>query len=223
MLKIRRRFVFGVYYAASVRPNQAVFLHTRNSAMAKKNQHAVKIIAGSLKGRRLSYPAQKILRPTMQRTRESLFDSIGDRIAGGVFVDLFAAAGGVGIEAMSRGAYMVHFVENHPVALEFLQKNIEACGVPVGAYRIHRTDVKSFLEGGVLKDEPVRIVFADPPYGEDHAGTVVAHFEKNIYPHIESLILEHRGTAEFDVGRWLRVEKTRRFGDTFLTFLEPCR
>lgn len=190
--------------------------------MVKKNQQTVRVIAGALKGRRLEYPAGRTLRPTMERTRTSLFDSIGDRVRGASFVDLFAGAGGVGFEAISRGASLVHFVENQPEALALLHKNLAACGVPPKVFRVHPVDVFDFLENGTLSNPLIRIVFADPPYGDDFVGSILAHFEKNAYDHIESLIIEHRGPLEAEAGlRRVQIEKTRRFGDTFLTFLKP--
>jgi 16S rRNA (guanine(966)-N(2))-methyltransferase RsmD len=187
--------------------------------MNKKNRHSVRILAGELKGRRLRYPDDTMLRPTMQRTRESLFDSIGDRIDGTVFIDLFAASGGVGIEAISRGASLVHFVESHQRALELLQKNLDSCGVAADKYRVHGVEVERFLKSKTLADPAVRIVFADPPYGGDYVGAIVAHFDNNAYAHIEKLIIEHRGPIDIKMTRQLRLEKTRRYGDTFLTFL----
>ncbi len=187
--------------------------------MGSKNRNAVRIIAGEFKGRRLSYPARKETRPTMERTRGSLFDSLGARVEGCVFADLFAAAGGVGIEAASRGAALVHFVENDPTALECLRRNLETCRVPPEKYRIHRTDVIRFLGAGRLAGTGVRIVFADPPYGSDLARTVLAHFDENDYDFLEALILEHSGGLDDAPLRRLRVEKSKRFGETFLTFV----
>ena len=189
--------------------------------MSNKNQQAVRIIAGELKGRRLAYPPGRELRPTMQRTRESLFDSLGPRVKGCVFADLFAAAGAVGIEALSRGASRVHFVERDPSALECLRRNLDACRIPPERRRVHPVPVERFLEEGGLVGTGVRIVFADPPYRSGLTGTVVAHFDKNDYDFLEILVTEHSGALEAESIRRLVVQKTRRFGDTFLTFLVP--
>lgn len=189
--------------------------------MGNKKQQAVRIIAGELKGRRLSYPPGKELRPTMQRTRESLFNSLGARVEGRVFADLFAAAGGVGIEALSRGASLVHFVENDPAALECLRRNIDACRIGRDRYRIHPVTVERFIESGGPGRARAQLVFADPPYGAGTAGTVVAHFDKNDYDFLELLVIEHSGVFEAGSLERLVVEKTRRFGDTYLTFLSP--
>ena len=78
--------------------------------MGKSRKKQLRVIAGEYRGRILSCPADAGVRPTMERTREALFSAIQDRVGGAVFVDLFSASGGVGIEALSRGAAAVHFV-----------------------------------------------------------------------------------------------------------------
>jgi len=95
--------------------------------IAMKHPPAVRIGAGAYKGRTLRYPAAAgpaRIRPTAARTRESVFNALQDEVRGAVFVDLYAAAGGVGIEALSRGASFVHFVERDAVALAALEENL---------------------------------------------------------------------------------------------------
>jgi 16S rRNA (guanine966-N2)-methyltransferase len=187
-----------------------------------KTRH-VRVIAGELKGRRLVYPAERILRPTMDRTRESLFSSIQDEVVGRGFADLFCAAGAVGIEALSRGASVVHFVEQHPRAIELLHRNLTVCGVNEERWRVHPVDVNRFLEDGGLDDPTIRVVFADPPYGGDEAARLLAHFRSKEYDHIELLILEHGGrVGEEPVGA-LRFAGVRRFGETHLSLWERRR
>ena len=82
-----------------------------------KNPPAIHVASGAFKGRRLNYPRERILRPTMQRTREAVFDSLADAVRGGGFVDLYAGAGAMGIEALSRGAAFARFVEREPEVL----------------------------------------------------------------------------------------------------------
>lgn len=157
------------------------------------------------------------MRPTMDRTRESLFSSIEGEIVGRGFADLFCAAGAVGFEALSRGATFVHFVERHPKALDFLRRNLADCAVAADRYRIHPVDVFRFLEDGGLDDPAIRAVFADPPYEGESAARLLAHFRSKEYDHVGFLILEHRGPVDKEPLGSLRFARETRFGETYLS------
>jgi 16S rRNA (guanine966-N2)-methyltransferase len=188
-------------------------LHVGN----RKTQQ-VRIIAGQYKGRRLAYPGSGVFRPTMARTREALFSVLHGRVAGRAFVDLFSAAGGIGIEALSRGAQTAHFVERDRLALDLLRRNLDSCGVDGSRYSIHAEDVFGYLERGQLESIGDAIVFADPPYGGDDASGLAAHLRETEYNNVIVLILEHRDPIDAaDLGA-LALWKTRKFGDTSLTF-----
>jgi 16S rRNA (guanine966-N2)-methyltransferase len=121
----------------------------------------VRIVAGLAKGRRLAAPADGT-RPTSDRARESLFNSLATMLdlAGARVLDLFAGTGAVGLEAMSRGAAAAVFVESDRAAAEVLRRNVDTVGLP-GA-TIVRRPVAAFLGGA--PDAPFDLVFADPPY-----------------------------------------------------------
>ena len=89
----------------------------------------MRIIAGSHKGRRLLSPTTTGLRPTSGRVKEALFSILGDRIGGATMLDLFAGTGAIGIEALSRGAARVMFVESHTASLKLLKTNLQQCGL----------------------------------------------------------------------------------------------
>jgi 16S rRNA (guanine966-N2)-methyltransferase len=186
--------------------------------MRNKRVRHIRVIAGEYGGRRLVYPSGRILRPTMDRIREALFSAIQKRVCGARFADLFCAAGGVGIEALSRGASAVDFVEQDSQALECLGQNLAACGVGDDRYLVHPSDVFVYLEQGSLRDSAVNIVFADPPYGGDFAGRLLAHFHEESYADLQLFILEHRRGVDTPTLGLLEFSKTRRFGDTFLSF-----
>src|ERR1017187_9625575 len=96
----------------------------------------MRIIAGSLRSRTLEAPPGVATRPTSDRLRETLFNVLAPRIQGAAFLDLYAGSGAVGIEALSRGAARVEFVEQEPKALKVLHGNLERLGLSVG-FRIH--------------------------------------------------------------------------------------
>jgi 16S rRNA (guanine966-N2)-methyltransferase len=132
----------------------------------------MRIIAGSYRSRTLEAPAGLATRPTSDRLRETLFNVLAARIEGAAFLDLYAGSGAVGIEALSRGAAWVEFVERAPAALKVLCANLARLGLTAG-FRIHSGGV-----GVVLRRmKPVRpfdLVFLDPPYdaAEEYAATL---------------------------------------------------
>ena len=87
----------------------------------------MRVIAGSHRGRRLSGPQGTALRPTSDKVREALFSILGTHMSGGRFLDLYAGTGAVGIEALSRGASAVTFVESDPRAVQLMQRNLQTC------------------------------------------------------------------------------------------------
>jgi 16S rRNA (guanine(966)-N(2))-methyltransferase RsmD len=123
----------------------------------------MRIISGSLKGRRLKTPAWEGLRPTSDRLRETLFNILAPRIGGARFLDGYAGTGAVGIEAISRGAARVTFVESDRRAQALLADNLARCGVADG-YAIIRASVERACKSFSARE--FDIVFLDPPYAE---------------------------------------------------------
>jgi len=128
----------------------------------------MRVIAGIAKGMPLRAPGRGHLRPTSDRVREAIFSSLGDRVIGATVLDLYAGTGALGIEAASRGAARVTFVDDSREALKALRRNLEAfrqgrridCELTVVCAPL-------FAELGKLAKDPGRytLVLADPPYG----------------------------------------------------------
>src|SRR5580658_2582626 len=126
----------------------------------------MRIIAGSFRSRTLAAPAGLATRPTSDRLRETLFNVLATRIEGAAFLDLYAGSGAVGIEALSRGAARVEFVERVEPALRVLRGNLARLGLTVG-FRIQAGSVGSVLRR--MKTEAAfDLVFLDPPYDAGH-------------------------------------------------------
>jgi 16S rRNA (guanine966-N2)-methyltransferase len=137
---------------------------------ARRNPSSVRIIGGTWRGRRVTFPDLPGLRPTPDRVRETLFNWLQQFVAGTRCLDLFAGSGALGLEALSRGAREVVFVEQAPAAAsnlraQFLQFNAAARAT------ILQMDAVSFLRDVV---EPFDIVFLDPPFGEGDLPQYVA-------------------------------------------------
>ncbi|MGA3082966.1 MAG: 16S rRNA (guanine(966)-N(2))-methyltransferase RsmD [Terracidiphilus sp.] len=128
----------------------------------------MRIIAGSLRSRTLEAPPGLATRPTSDRLRETLFNVLAPHIQGAAFLDLYAGSGAVGIEALSRGAARVEFVERAPAALKVLRGNLERLGLKAG-FQIHAAPVGAALRrmragSGTGLGTGFDLVFLDPPW-----------------------------------------------------------
>jgi 16S rRNA (guanine966-N2)-methyltransferase len=132
----------------------------------------MRIIAGTFRSRTLQAPAGLSTRPTSDRLRETLFNVLAPRIQGAAFLDLYAGSGAVGLEALSRGAARVDFVERAPAALEILRANVSRLGVTSG-YRVHAGNVRTVMDR-IAKSAAFDLVFLDPPYeaAQDYTATL---------------------------------------------------
>lgn len=127
-------------------------------------RYQIRIIAGSLRGRKLTLTAEPTLRPMADRARAALFSILGDAIPDRPFFDVFAGSGAVGVEALSRGARHATFVERDPRAVSDLIKHLEAFGIAKQA-KVIRADAYRWADKWFALKEPVN-VFLGPPYVE---------------------------------------------------------
>jgi 16S rRNA (guanine966-N2)-methyltransferase len=138
---------------------------------------SLRVIAGSLKGRRLKAPTWSGLRPTSDKLRETLFNVLAPRIAGAHVLDAYAGTGALGIEALSRGAAHVTFVERDRRAQALIADNLAHCGVESGC-AIIRASVERAADalgrGAAAPSGLFNLVLLDPPYDEQPAHAVVA-------------------------------------------------
>jgi 16S rRNA (guanine(966)-N(2))-methyltransferase RsmD len=133
----------------------------------------MRVIAGKLRSRVLQAPPGLSTRPTSDRLRETLFNVLAPRIQNAAFLDLYAGSGAVGIEALSRGAVKVVFVERAASALKVLRANLDHLDLASG-HRIHTGTAGSFLRGPRAGPMEFDIVFLDPPYdaNQEYASTL---------------------------------------------------
>ncbi len=149
----------------------------------------MRIVAGSLKGRRLQGPATDDVRPTSDRLRETLFNVLGTSVQGARVLDAFAGTGAVGLEAVSRGAADVTFYERDRRAWAVVEANIAHCGVQSQCHLVRSDFLRS--SGAANCD----LVFLDPPYDDDHLQSAllvaVTHLATN-----GAVVIEHRRSRE---------------------------
>ncbi|OFW18115.1 MAG: 16S rRNA (guanine(966)-N(2))-methyltransferase RsmD [Acidobacteria bacterium RIFCSPLOWO2_02_FULL_65_29] len=180
----------------------------------------MRIIAGSLKGRRLKAPTWDGLRPTSDKVRETLFNVLAPRLAGARVLDGFAGTGAIGIEAISRGAREVVFIEADRRARALVEANLAHCGVQTG-YTVVGGSVARALHALAATPGfvPFDIVVFDPPYDAAPAETL-AGADAVMAPG-GVLVLEHRRkeTPPESSGRLIRVRQIAS-GDSELTFYQ---
>jgi 16S rRNA (guanine(966)-N(2))-methyltransferase RsmD len=174
----------------------------------------VRIIAGSLKGRRLTAPKGLDVRPTSDSLRETLFNVLGGTLEPIAVLDAYAGTGALGLEALSRGAASVDFVERDAAALRALRTNVDACGVG-DACRIARGD---FLM--IALDREFGLVLLDPPYAEARTDAILARAAA-VTAAGGRVVLEHSRRRESPVSadRLLRY-RVLTAGDSALSFYE---
>ena len=178
----------------------------------------MRVIAGSLKGRRLKPPTWEGLRPTSDKLRETLFNVIGPRVAGARVLDGYAGTGAIGIEAISRGAAHVTFVEADRRAQILIADNLRACGIETGYTMLRSTMARAWST--LVADPtvaPFNFILLDPPYDQP-AGETLAGVERLLAPE-GWVVLEHarRIAAPDHAGRLDRARDLRS-GDSALAF-----
>jgi 16S rRNA (guanine966-N2)-methyltransferase len=179
----------------------------------------VRIIAGAYKGRRLATPRGETTRPTADQVRIALLDTLMPWLPEARVLDLFAGAGGVGLEALSRGAAQATFVERDARAVHALRANVTTLGVERAA-RIVRDDVRRALQTLWREGARFDVVFLDPPYDtDDVVGTLEGLGGIDLLAEGAVVVAQHltkRAPAASQGG--LTAFRARRFGETTLTF-----
>ena len=134
------------------------------AAVRPRARRLTRIIAGRGKGRRLKTPRGTETRPTGARVRQALFDILAQVVPGCRFLDAFAGAGGVGLEALSRGAARVVFVDRAAAAVAAVRANLAALGSLGGEAQVYRQDARVALRGFAAGGSSFDVVYLDPPY-----------------------------------------------------------
>lgn len=161
-------------------------------------------------------PTGRTVRPTSDYLREALFNSLGDRIVGARFLDLYAGTGAVGIEALSRGASHATFVEHAPAALRVLRQNIETLGFGDRA-EVVAGDALSFLARPHSDRQSWNLIFADPPYRARVGEELLARLAKKTFLHPGGfVIIESFRKEEPAPGSEWRTARRIAHGDAVL-------
>ena len=174
----------------------------------------MRIIAGRWRGRRLKPLRGRDVRPTTDRVREAWMAALGADVEGARVVDLFAGSGALGLEALSRGASHVTFVDLARGALRVLRANIELLGAEAET-RVVRADALRYAQR--MRRDEIDLALADPPYDRGLAGRLLDRY--CVEPFAGALWVEHRSREELTGCPGLRLRQ-RVYGDTTLTIAE---
>ena len=172
----------------------------------------LRVSGGEARGRRLKAP--KGIRPTQGMVKQAIFNLVGSDIAGAEVLDLFAGSGALGIEALSRGAAGVTFVDHQPRGLAILRQNLDVLGLKERA-RIVRGDVVRWLEASPDAVKRAGIFFLDPPYDDIVLERALKVLDRSVEQ--ATVVAEHSRRQDLPPLARLKVDRQRRYGDTMVT------
>ncbi len=184
---------------------------------------SIRIIAGSLKGRTIPTLQGQGIRPTSLRAREALFSILSSTILGACVADVCAGSGAIGLEALSRGAQKVVFVDQHADAGRTLEKTLAQFKM-ASQGRVIIQDVALAIQNPYLVEwSPFDILYIDPPYQFEHNHLLLTQIENaNLVAKNGHVIYEHfsKRSPPTTIGTW-RLTRTAKYGDTGLSFYRP--
>ena len=181
----------------------------------------MRIVAGRFRGKQLASPEHESIRPTPDRVRESVFNILASRLGpsfdGLRVLDLFAGTGALGLEALSRGASNVVFVDNGAEARGLIRDHIEAFGAG-GVAKLLRRDATNLGPAGTMG--PVDLVFLDPPYGKGLAEQALVSLQQGGWLKPETiLVLEESIEASLELPSGYSLDDRREYGAAAIHFL----
>ena len=183
-------------------------------------ENVFRIIAGAYKGRKLQGPKGTEFRPTTGRVKEFIFSYLGEFIQDAVVLDCFSGTGSLGLEALSRGARHVTFIEAASSSIRILKANLEKCNIKTG-FQIYQQDVFDFFKMAGQSGYCYDLVLADPPFKGNYRNQIVEDVSKySLLENAGSLIVEHESHDE-DIGEHtLNLLRERQFGGCTVSIYE---
>jgi 16S rRNA (guanine966-N2)-methyltransferase len=184
----------------------------------------LRIISGKYRGRKLKSPPSLKTRPTSDRLRETLFNILAPRLEGARFLDLCAGSGAVGIEALSRGAAHVTFVDRSRKMYALIESNLDLLEVSDEQFDAASKEASEFLRRRVKnEEEPFDVIFFDPPYAMDYEEVLgyIGEHSSELLAGDGVLIVEHHKKNDLPqaFGDWRRYRVLKQ-GDSALSFFK---
>ena len=178
----------------------------------------MRIIAGQYKGKQIFVGNDLSIRPVTTKIKESIFNILGEFIIDKNVLDLFSGSGGFGLEALSRGARYVTFVEKAHASIQILKKNINSLNIPKENYQIIRSDVMTYCSKNQTDTE---LILSDPPFQFPELQKLVDMIcNENVLSRIGVLVLHHEISNPIKKeGPDYHIYKQRRFGRNTVSFI----
>lgn len=177
----------------------------------------------------LKVPRGMAVRPTIDRVKQALFNSLGERVVGARVLELFAGSGALSLEALSRGAELAVCVELAPRHAAFIKNNVVAAHLPVSKLEVRTQDVFAAIPQLLTAGQRFDLILADPPYGEKNVGHRATSFAQKLLDdeNLPKLIvpggrfaLGHARRETLEVPTWWKELKQLKHGDSIMRFLE---
>jgi 16S rRNA (guanine966-N2)-methyltransferase len=179
---------------------------------------SLRVVAGTAGGLFLQVPKRAVLRPTQDRIKQAVFSSLGEYVQEARVLDLFAGTGALGIEALSRGAGYVRFVEQQRECADCLKANLQHCRLTGDLFT---QDVYSYLR--TATPEPFDLVLADPPYEKKYETVETPALLMDLLPWVKPgawLILEHFSGQKLGTPAGWRLDRSRAYGETAVSYFQ---
>ena len=179
----------------------------------------MRVISGLMKGRKLSTLPGSTVRPTADRVKEAMFSILGRKPVAANVLDLFAGSGALGIEAISRGARSVVFIDRSMKVKKFLSRNLDVCNITARA-TVVQWDIQKNLNCLKTFPHPFDLIFMDPPYGQDLVAKTIGHLiTSKCLSDEATIVAEHEPGLEIvPIDTTLTLSDTRRYGSNQLSF-----
>ena len=183
----------------------------------------MKVTTGLFKGKNIDLGDDDNVRPTIGRIREAVFNVIQFSIYGRVFVDLFSGSGSIGIEALSRGAKQVYFIDNSPTSIALINKNLQnvnAIKEGVGRFDVIYGDYKRAI--GRIRAETADIIYCDPPYAADKIYDTLL-LDLALITNDGGLVIIERDKELHISSEFFRLEQIRHYGTVYVHFYRKIK
>lgn len=185
----------------------------------------MRIVGGIHRGRKLAAPEGRDVRPTSDRARESVFNILEHRLEGGLngrtVLDVFAGTGAYGLEALSRGARHVSFIDNAPASLAAVRANIRALGAERAATVLNQ-DATRPSPPPPAAEAPCAVVFLDPPYSQNLAAPALSALHARGWVAADAVVVVEVGKKEpFESPKEFTILDERQYGAARIVFLRP--
>lgn len=180
----------------------------------------MRIIGGNLKSRKIKFPKTRLTRPMTDRGKETVFNIIGGLVDGKPVLDLFSGSGSLGLEALSRGALNVAFVEQSPTAVRVIRDNLKLLELEQKA-EIFQGDVLRAVDKLKKKRRSFSLIFVDPPYDKGWVKKTLMRLDQSgiVLPFGQVIVGHSKNEGIPDNLQSLRLTRTRKIGQSCLSFL----